>query len=196
MGRSSQTKPPRRINEGVLKELVEDYIREHRDRAQREMEVFRKFRTLKLAFQDQLAVAIRDAVKVSPIDGKNHGHQWRQAPLLPEVESKLQAAREEIGAATDFDALYNIIEDKIRFRGIAELTIYDITHRIGAFLGLEPKRVYLHTGTAEGARALGFVDRTTLVKNELPEAFAPLAEAEIEDFLCIYKSRLAGEAWR
>lgn len=196
MRRIDYTKPPRSIGDTVLKEIVEDFIRENRDRAFREMEEFRKLRALNISFQYQLEIAIRDAVKVSLIDGSNHDHQWRQTALLSDVEVKLQAAREEIITAKDFDELHKIIDLRIRAPRIGDLTIYDIAHRIGAFLGLEPKHVYLHTGTAEGARALGFVDRSTLEKSELPMAFAPLSEAEIEDLLCIYKSRLCNEAWR
>ena len=40
-------------------------------------------------------------------------------------------------------------------RGIGVLTVYDVATRIAAHLDLEPARVYVHAGTAEGARALG-----------------------------------------
>ena len=149
----------------ILKQLVDHYISNYRDGARRQMEAFRNLRMLKVAFQDQLAVAICDAVKVSPDTGKKHDHQWRQDQILPEVETKLQSAKEEIGVAKDFDGLHAIIEATIRpIHGVGELTVYDIAHRIGAFLQLEPKRVYLHAGTAEGARLLGYENRTTLLK--------------------------------
>jgi hypothetical protein len=35
-----------------------------------------------------------------------------------------------------------------------EEVVYDIAHRIGAYLRREPEAVYLHAGTREGARAL------------------------------------------
>ena len=40
------------------------------------------------------------------------------------------------------------------FNLIGDLTVYDISTRIGAFLKLEPNRIYLHAGTRIGARAL------------------------------------------
>ena len=77
--------------------------------------------------------------------------------------------------------------------GVGVLAVYDIAHRLGAFRGKEPKLVYLHSGSAEGAALLGFTG-PTVDKKELPEAFSPLTCAEIEDFLCIYKKQLVGKS--
>jgi hypothetical protein len=74
---------------------------------------------------------------------------------------------------------------------IGALAVYDIAHRIGAFLGLQPTTVYLHCGTMAGARSLGFRGRQTLRVAELPPQFRRLTAAEIEDCLCIYKSEVA-----
>jgi hypothetical protein len=75
--------------------------------------------------------------------------------------------------------------------GIGELTVYDTALRIGAHFGLEPERVYVHAGTREGARALGFENRrTTIDMNELPEPLQRLSAREAEDMLCIYKHSL------
>jgi hypothetical protein len=72
-----------------------------------------------------------------------------------------------------------------------ELTVYDTTHRIGAFLGVQPDRVYLHTGTREGAKALGFKGSLTFIlPREFPKPFHKLKPYEIEDCLCIYKDVL------
>jgi hypothetical protein len=63
--------------------------------------------------------------------------------------------------------------------------------RIGARFGLEPKRVYVHAGTRDGARALGLdADRRTIEMAELPAPIRRLTAREAEDLLCIYKSRL------
>ena len=57
----------------------------------------------------------------------------------------------------DFDALHEKIERAIGpIRKIGDLAIYDIAHRIGAYLEKSPRLVYLHRGTAVGARHLGF----------------------------------------
>jgi hypothetical protein len=48
--------------------------------------------------------------------------------------------------------------------------VYDIAHRIGAFLRKAPALVYLHRGTKEGAAILGFKGKTIDPKL-LPPAF-------------------------
>jgi hypothetical protein len=52
----------------------------------------------------------------------------------------------------------------------APLALYDISRRIGAYLGKSPRVVYLHPDAAEGARHLG-LSGTTLNKKPLPPAF-------------------------
>jgi hypothetical protein len=69
------------------------------------------------------------------------------------------------------------------------LTVYDVAHRIAAFLGKPPHLVYLHAGTRVGAAALG-IKGDVVDPDELPAAFAVLTAAEIEDCLCIYKDEL------
>lgn len=76
--------------------------------------------------------------------------------------------------------------------GIGELAVYDIATRVGAFLGLAPDKVYLHAGTAEGARVFGVRSKPWLpVEREVfPKPLANLPAADIENLLCIYKARL------
>ena len=65
--------------------------------------------------------------------------------------------------------MHDIVSDVAAdFHGIGSLTVYDTATRIGAFLKLEPDRVYLHAGTRDGARALGFDQRDSLSASELP----------------------------
>ncbi len=65
--------------------------------------------------------------------------------------------------------------------------------RIGANLGLEPDRVYLHTGTRTGARRLGLGFRSAWIEcQDLPEALRSLPPWQVEDILCIFKDWLAG----
>jgi hypothetical protein len=183
-------KTPLPRDEKNLKQLVDEYLRsELLFRARKEMEAHRRLLNLE--------VAILDAVKLSPLNGKKHDHQRRiPKDILHKVQERLLAAKEAIRAAKDFHELHAIVEAEIGpIYGVGDLVIYDIAHRIGAFLRLEPKRVYLHRGTAEGARLLGLVGPTVDPK-ELPEPLAQLPAAEIEDFLCIYKSRLAGRLER
>lgn len=62
--------------------------------------------------------------------------------------------------------------------------MYDVAHRIVAYLGLEPEHVYLHRGTRVGARALGLGrGRQWIDLAELPDEFGRLTLAETEDCL-------------
>jgi hypothetical protein len=95
-------------------------------------------------------------------------------------------------ACSSFHELLQMVDDAIRsIRGIGELAVYDTAHRIGAYLRLEPPKVYLHAGTRIGARALGLGKGTNKLEiDELPAAFHRLTAGEIEDCLCIYKDDL------
>jgi len=88
--------------------------------------------------------------------------------------------------------VHRLVEERIAgIDGIGVLTVYDIAHRIGAYLGKEPTRVYAHAGTKVGALALG-IDGDVFDPRILPKAFLRLSAAEVEDCLCIYKDDLEG----
>lgn len=91
-----------------------------------------------------------------------------------------------------FDELIKTVDDAIRhIDGIGDLFIYDAAVSIGAKLGLEPEKIYLHAGTRRGAGALGLGrGKSVLDVGELPRAFRALRPREIEDCLCIYKDQL------
>ncbi|GLH77034.1 hypothetical protein SSBR45G_19420 [Bradyrhizobium sp. SSBR45G] len=166
--------------------IVDDYIREHRSRARGELAEFRQLRTLK------------DTIHHASLchwlpSEKRHPHQYRiPAAALLTAERKLQTARDRLARAKTFEALHEEVQHQIRsIHKIGPLAVYDMTHRIGAYLGLTPATVYLHRGTREGARALGFTGRT-LDPRLLTKAFSRLKPYEIEDCLCIYKRALRG----
>ncbi|HQM80509.1 MAG TPA: hypothetical protein PLX02_02700 [Syntrophorhabdaceae bacterium] len=74
--------------------------------------------------------------------------------------------------------------------GIGELAVYDTALRIGAFLRIEPSKVFLHAGTRTGARALGLETSAEFLEvSSVPSEFQVLKPSEIEDVLCIYKHR-------
>lgn len=169
----------------TLDEIVSDYIREYRDDARAEMDTFRRERSR--------ASAIRRAALCEFPDGKRHPHQYLiPRRLLELAEERLQAAARRLAGAPDFDALHEIVKREIgSVQGIGKLMVYDIAHRIGAYLGEFPTLVYLHRGTKEGAAVLGFRGET-LDPAVLPAPFSRLTPAEIEDCLCIYKDKLRG----
>jgi hypothetical protein len=139
--------------------------------------------------------AIRLAALCELKSGKRHDHQRRTPKwFLEQVETKLQAIRRKLSNAADFDALHRLVEQEIgSIKGIGALTVYDISHRIGAYFGKAPERVYLHAGVRVGARALG-IGGDSFHPKILPKLFARLAPSEIEDCLCIYKKELLGGA--
>jgi hypothetical protein len=168
-----------------VREIVDDYIRDYRNRAARELRVYSRQRTL----ADAVDIAARCVLP----SGKRHSHQRR----IP--GSSLEAARARLLAADlrscrSFEELHARVNSLIRdIYMVGALVVYDVSHRIGAHLGLEPERVYLHAGTLEGALALGLGrGREALDLDELPGEFGRLKPAEAEDCLCIYKERLRG----
>jgi hypothetical protein len=160
-------------------------------------EFIRKYRACARDFSEEcknqpsLAAAISNAVRPG---GHKHAHQYRiRSSLLNEAERRLQDVKVELTRAADFDGLHDTIERSIgSMHGIGPLTVYDVAHRIGAFVGKDPVLVYLHRGTKQGAAHLGFKGRAFLDPRELPSAFARLSAAEIEDCLCICAEQLAG----
>jgi hypothetical protein len=171
----------------TLDEIVNDYIRSQRPYTGTEM--------MEFANEPSPSAAIRRAALCETKGGKRHDHQ-RRIPrwLLEHVEAKLQAIRRKLSSAADFDALHRLVEEEIGgLKGIGALTVYDIAHRIGAYFGKAPERVYLHAGVRVGARALG-IGGDSFDPKILPKPFARLAPSEIEDCLCIYKDELLGGA--
>jgi hypothetical protein len=139
------------------------------------------------------AAVIRRAALCEMKDGKRHPHQ-RRIPkrLLEHVEAKLQAIRRKLFNAADFAVLHSLVEREIGgIKGIGALTVYDISHRIGAHIGKAPERVYLHAGTRVGAKVFS-ITGDSFDPKILPKAFAQLAPSEIEDCLCIYQAELTG----
>ncbi len=165
-------------------EIVEHYIENHRERAKKELKRF--------ANLPDLAEAIRVGALAINAHGKRHSHQ-RRIPLemLEHFRQGLIRRRADLKACTTFAQLMSISEkiatDIWTHPG---LTVYDTTQRIGAHLGIFPDRIYLHTGTAVGAKALGFKNASYLERKQLPKAFQRLEPYEIEDCLCIYKKDL------
>lgn len=94
-------------------------------------------------------------------------------------------------ARRSFDELLDAVDQAIgSIRCIGDLLLYDTALRIGANLGIMPDRVYLHSGTRRGARALGLAwKRRSISIAELPVALRGLKPHEIEDCLCIFKDR-------
>jgi hypothetical protein len=179
---------PRRVDEralDTLHDIVQHYIRNHRRREARELRYFQVQRSVSRAVE--LAGLARGPA------GKKFSHQWRlPACALDTAASILMQAQEQIERCRGFEELIELVERKVKpVPYIGELYVYDTALRIGAKLRIEPALVYLHAGTREGARALGFDPRRrTIHPDELPSEFKEPKPREIEDCLCIYKDHL------
>jgi hypothetical protein len=167
----------------TLKQIVDDYINKHRKKAEKEMRWFKIQKTL----TDAISLA---AMAITP-SWKRFGHQ-RGIPkrVLKQTKHILLSNIEIIQNVTDFDDLHHRIYKLLgNLRGIGNLYIYDTSLRIGAKLGFEPIKVYLHAGTLEGAKRLGLnTKKGYLSLKSLPSDLGKFKPREIEDCLCIYKN--------
>lgn len=107
---------------------------------------------------------------------------------------QLLAAQSKIAKAKDFEDLHQVVKALIKpIKGIGDLTVYDTALRIGAWLKIEPSKVYLHAGTRIGAKKLGLnVSHHSIEVNAFPRAFHKLKPREIEDALCHYRGEIGG----
>ena len=102
--------------------------------------------------------------------------------------------KDRLIALPTFEDILSELERK-EMKGIGPLTRYDTATQLAFPDKKFPKRVHLCAGAAKGARALdvmgSVVDKQVFV-NICPD-FARMSTAQIEDFLCVYKSYLKGE---
>ena len=142
--------------------------------------------------------AIARACRSKRPNGKHHNHQSKvPAAILSELERMLIGNSYRIRHAMSFEDLYDLI-DKGKPKGIGPVTTYDVAVRIGAYLELTPRYVYLHAGAQEGYRELvktGHASDKWLTRiirlQDLPVELHVLSPDEVEDFLCVYRTVFA-----
>lgn len=174
--------------------LIRSYIMKNRPRSRSELDWFRK--------QETLQEAIEKAAFAEDSRGKRLTHQRRiKRAALEQANEILITNIKAIEKAKDFDRLFILVSVLLRsVKGLGELYIYDTTLRIGVKKGMLPKKVFLHSGTRAGAQALGLdakaktIEKSTFVR--MAPEFEDLEPYEIEDFLCIYKSKLQSGSGR
>lgn len=123
-------------------------------------------------------------------NGKMHSHQYRVASKLAEG---LRISRED-GVQPEqfetFEQLYGWVEFVThRSKGLGVMTTYDIAQRLGMWLHLSPTVVYLHQGSARGAKKLNITGKTAPL-SAFPPEIQQLGADHAENFLCIYKEHL------
>ncbi len=169
-----------------LSQLTRHYIIFHRKHSDDELEWFRN--------QSSLEAAIECAALALDSRGKRFSHQTRiKHESLQQANVALSATIGDLGQCQTFDELLNTIQCSLQhIQGLGELYCYDTALRIGARLGLFPQRVYLHSGTRDGTKIPGLDYKARAIEtSELPSELQCLAPHELEDFLCIYKNKLA-----
>lgn len=165
-----------------LKNIVNHYIQVYRQDAENELRWF----AIQRSFTDAVQLA---AIAQGP-GGKRFIHQWRiKEYALKESQNRLLRSIKQLQSVSTFEELHQAVESIISdIKGIGNLTAYDTALRIGANLGLEPDRVYLHAGTLDGAKRLGIVSSEKSISIQvIPNELRRLKPREIEDALCIYK---------
>ncbi len=181
------TKGKSEVNNSTLKGIVQDYTKCKKVKMKAYLKTFSQGKS------PSLQEVIRRAAMAESNDGKRFSHQRRiPRKVLEAAKQQLTQSHKAIRRCNKFEQLFELVKRKIvTIKGIGELTLYDTTLRIGAFLELFPSDVYLHAGTRVGAKALGLNHRA---KKLPPSAFPPqlrsLKPHEIEDLLCIYKDSL------
>lgn len=176
------------IGRGGLRSLVGAYIAMHRPGALREKSFFESMPSLELAIQ-HAAFALDDR---EPPKRYSHQRRIRMRPMKQAHHFLLQS-RERLAKVRSFEELHEFL--RIAFssiHGVGALYTYDTALRLGFFLKLAPEKVYLHAGTRQGARALGVRNADFVEVSSLPKELAALPPHEIENFLCIFKSRAEG----
>ena len=127
-------------------------------------------------------------------DGKQIGVD---PEVLRKVRNNLLKETDNLQSATTFDELITIVSNA-KEKGFGVLGIYDTAVRIGAYLGLEPTKVFLHAGTKIGMKLL---EQKNYIKSGLSEdvyvevELLPIELQEFkpivtEHFLCSQKDKL------
>lgn len=197
-------KEPPREDLTDLKAVVRDFKWRYQDRALTDQVILYTFKAKSYKHAVRRACASRDK------RGKMHNHQSRVrekdrqklAKILLANEKKIRKRVDKAEAKgnywrTGFDVLYEFIEAQ-EIKGIGPVTCYDVAVRLGAWLGVEPKSLYLHAGVRSGARALlgpdsvDGIDRLPL--SILPSPLDRLRADDVEDIMCTYREVF--EDWR
>jgi hypothetical protein len=134
--------------------------------------------------------ALRIAVNSIRPNGKMHNHQSKVSAALPTLRGHLIAHYDLLIESANFAELHSLIWIK-KLHGIGPMTVYDVSVRFGAWLGLKPEAIYIHAGTKAGLKALGVKPKYTwshIVRMEqLPPILRRKDPDEVEDFLCTYR---------
>lgn len=165
--------------------IIRTYITKIRPQTKRELDWFGQ--------QPTLSAAIRLAALAVNSNCIRYSHQRRfSKAVLEQAQDVLLKNEKAMEVCQNFDDLFNLLERLlVPIKGVGELYVYDTALRIGAKIGLLPRKVYLHAGTRVGAKALGLDGKAKAIEvSQLPDWLHQLEPHEIEDVLCIFKDEL------
>lgn len=170
---------------GSLRDLLADYRKEYMTGARAERDGY-------------AGVPLEDAIMRAGMgkraDGSHHPHLYRVPTLaLRQGVAQMLIEMNAIRACSDFDALHGKLARIAQsINGLGKLWVYDTAVALAGCLAIAPSQIYLHAGTAEGARALGVRARKRWHKSEWPQEFidSGLTADDLENFLCIYRRQL------
>jgi hypothetical protein len=155
-----------------------------------------------------LPTAVRRAVEARDANGKHHNHQSKV-----NIDARRLFGRRIVRAAQagripldDFDAMHDWMDDH-KPVGIGPVTVYDTAVRVAAFVGIEPKSVYMHAGVQQGFRTLlGAMTWCTMTSARyqaqdfkrvdvglFPPPLCHMKADDVEDILCTYREVF--ESW-
>ncbi|MBK6765333.1 MAG: hypothetical protein IPG71_03150 [bacterium] len=175
------------LSEAVMQSVVKNYVENNRPKVKAENAWYASLPTLESA--------VRAAAATS--DGKASKSPRRSpAESLKLAEEKLVGQLDQLQSYKTFDALLEGIERAVLpIPGLNDVYAYDTARRIGAYLNIMPKHVYLFTSTRTGAKQLGIVSKKRLLLcTSLPAAFQELEPYEAEDALSNLKKLITEPA--
>lgn len=142
----------------------------------------------------KLSAVVSRSVRSIDHWGRRDSHQRRiPTRVLERAEKELLSALPIVRKARNFDELHRAVGAIVGpIHGVGALLVYDVAQRICLATRLpEPPVVYLHAGTARGARTIGIRGKTVEIA-ALPKVLRRFTSFELEDLFCNYAKYLAG----
>lgn len=169
-----------------LSDIIRCYKRNKSKGFERYLTFYKKQNTLADAIEKAACARYWNNKKQSE---NRHPHQRLISEnVLRKVKKNLMPLQRKIKRCRDFIGLKQIV-DNAAVKKFGALAVYDTVLRIGAHLGIRPKKIYLHCGSLKGAK----IFFSNLIKDKhlelcpFPRKLKALGAMHIENLLCICK---------
>jgi hypothetical protein len=177
------------LRSAPLSAVVDDYLKRFRARPAHHDPVI----AYCVEARPHFTLCIARAVASKRPDGKTFSQgSCVRRESKEEMTRQLMENRARLKRSRSFEDIYSIVKSAAPW-GIGNMTIYNVSCRIAAYLSIAPRDyVYIHAGPLAGWRALtghrGAIHRVAAA--ELPAALQRLPPHRIEDLLCEYRELL------